>query len=747
MSQEQVQKDLICLNTCLSALASAGEWQKALIFLRQMEGSADVVSLTAAISACGAAIQWQHALALLNAGGDMVLDVRCYNSCLAACENASAWMSALALLTAMSVAPTVVTWNSAMSACSSAALWQRSLLLWFGMPKQLIQPDIISLGIAVTACEKGAQWQLALNFLQHLDRSLPPTKGAVKCAGVGCFDWCRGIPARRFQKHIMLKQPLGPLGGWLLELLMFHHLYFRVMRHEWSPFCIPYTLIGPGMLWQLGSFALCLTQVPETAATRAAACAEAIAREAEVHFRLSGAPVLHRPDAALDVTFDVSEQQLLDCQRSGKGVPWRFGHALLCVASSCDEEDLVRHVALPAFLEALGVEMTMEELQEMQPLYRLGHWKDMRADFVVAGFESGGSSSVVNYLHRIPDIYIMPFELSDWARDFASAPLQDPSCEDEVSYWPAFMSFAYWPAAETVERFNRQVERCGARRVGVWDSRYATHDIARRKIQALLADKDSARVILCFRDPVLYVISSFNRLSPDSAGGGSLLGVLQGTDVDPDPFGLRLWKGNYTLLARKMAAAVGIMKGFLTLAVFFCHEVTAAVLSEDRRSCPYYQTSGCILDQLEKVCEGEGAEMIAPNAGENVWMCCCPKPYVPCAPNESDKTCVKAIASEIKASGDLKIKGLMKVREQLLKSSEQCSPFYMPQEEAKCGTWPKDMPHLMCEMLTWQWEELGDGNEAEFQQYDCPMIQEKMAKDGDARKGHALSWDPRHREL
>ena len=28
---------------------------------------------------------------------------------------------------------------------------------------------------------------------------------------------------------------------------------------------------------------------------------------------------------------------------------------------------------------------------------------------------------------------------------------------------------------------------------GVWDSRYATHDIARRKIQALLADKDSAR--------------------------------------------------------------------------------------------------------------------------------------------------------------------------------------------------------------------------------------------------------------
>lgn len=34
------------------------------------------------------------------------------------------------------------------------------------------------------------------------------------------------------------------------------------------------------------------------------------------------------------------------------------------------------------------------------------------------------------------------------------------------------------------------------------------------------------------------------------------------------------------------------------------------------------QASGCILDQLEKVCEGEAAEMIAPNALENVWMCC-----------------------------------------------------------------------------------------------------------------------------
>ena len=41
----------------------------------------------------------------------------------------------------------------------------------------------------------------------------------------------------------------------------------------------------------------------------------------QVHFRLSGAPVLHRPDAALDVTFDVSEQQLPGCKMVAVMVP------------------------------------------------------------------------------------------------------------------------------------------------------------------------------------------------------------------------------------------------------------------------------------------------------------------------------------------------------------------------------------------------------------------------------------------
>jgi len=53
----------------------------------------------------------------------------------------------------------------------------------------------------------------------------------------------------------------------------------------------------------------------------------------------------------------------------------------------------------------------------------------------------------------------------------------------------------------------------------------------------------------------------------------------------------------------------------------------------------------------------------------------------------------------------------------------------------------------MCEMLTWQWEELGDGNKPEFDQYMCPMDEEMQATDGDRRKNQAFSWDPRESEL
>ncbi|CAK9045711.1 unnamed protein product [Durusdinium trenchii] len=161
------------------------------------------------------------------------------------------------------------------------------------------------------------------------------------------------------------------------------------------------------------------------------------------------------------------------------------------------------------------------------------------------------------------------------------------------------------------------------------------------------------------------------------------------------------------------------------------------------------EASGCILDQLEKVCEGEAPELVAPAAEENLWMCCCPEPYVPCSPNESDTTCAPRHPVTTRERGRRSAPiSTAPVPRLLDAATASCGDLVRATAPAKCGEWPKAMPKLMCEMLTWQWEELGDGNAAEFAQYDCPMIQENQATGGDERKGHRLNWDPRRsREL
>jgi len=156
------------------------------------------------------------------------------------------------------------------------------------------------------------------------------------------------------------------------------------------------------------------------------------------------------------------------------------------------------------------------------------------------------------------------------------------------------------------------------------------------------------------------------------------------------------------------------------------------------------------LDQLEKACEGEGAEMMDPKAGENVWMCCCPKPYIQCKQADMSSTCVATIKAAVdkSSSGELDQNGLLEVRSQLLGKEPACAKFvHQDKKEAECGKWPKEHPEMMCEMLTWQWEELGDGNKPEFDQFKCPMNKKLQAKDGNKRKSQKLSFDPRKMEL
>lgn len=45
----------------------------------------------------------------------------------------------------------------------------------------------------------------------------------------------------------------------------------------------------------------------------------------------------------------------------------------------------------------------------------------------------------------------------------------------------------------------------------------------------------------------------------------------------------------------------------------------------------------------------------------------------------------------------------------------------------------------MCEMLVWQWTELGDGKEREFREAGCHFNSTRKNAQGDARKMH--TWD------
>ena len=54
----------------------------------------------------------------------------------------------------------------------------------------------------------------------------------------------------------------------------------------------------------------------------------------------------------------------------------------------------------------------------------------------------------------------------------------------------------------------------------------------------------------------------------------------------------------------------------------FMHSIPTCHTDRVPLSLSLGEASGCILDQLEKVCEGEAPELVAPAAEENLWMCC-----------------------------------------------------------------------------------------------------------------------------
>jgi len=179
---------------------------------------------------------------------------------------------------------------------------------------------------------------------------------------------------------------------------------------------------------------------------------------------------------------------------------------------------------------------------------------------------------------------------------------------------------------------------------------------------------------------------------------------------------------------------------------------------KERTACPHWQAMGCLGDSLEKLCEGDtkAAELLKPTAQESVWMCCCPSPYEPCEASQRDKTCHNAMISlfdpliemEKVPTAQEAVVAILRLRQQLRQTEgiwgsclnaisaedQLLGRICHPQDQGRSIAHPA----VFCETVTWQWEELGDGNEAEFQNNGCPVPTVPKGN-GQKRKSKALS--------
>merc|ERR1712008_82869 len=105
------------------------------------------------------------------------------------------------------------------------------------------------------------------------------------------------------------------------------------------------------------------------------------------------------------------------------------------------------------------------------------------------------------------------------------------------------------------------------------------------------------------------------------------------------------------------------------------HSAMAAIAPrEERKACPHYQASGCILDHVEKVCEGEAIEAMDPQAAKSIGLCCCPQPYMKCSEEEANPVCLNTLKSMTQEPVTWNLNTLLTLRSTLLeKGGQTCS--------------------------------------------------------------------------
>lgn len=234
MRTEGVAPDAFTFTTAIAACGKAGQWERALALLEEMEAAGQpqegrvrqgtvaaapsVAAINAAISACARAGQAERALGLLDRmairdGGKLVSSIRVSDSfeqqhqsgsvsstlTVGAPEKGPAWPAADS-----------VSFNSAMEACAISGWWQEGATLLARMREAGVRPDICSYGAHLACLRAGGQWQRALQVLEEM------RVGAAEVNGGGGVRPDLGC-------YAVVMSTLGEAGRWeqALELLRF----------------------------------------------------------------------------------------------------------------------------------------------------------------------------------------------------------------------------------------------------------------------------------------------------------------------------------------------------------------------------------------------------------------------------------------------------------------------------------------------------------------------------------------------
>lgn len=205
MKDKKLPLDPYCYTAAIEACSKGGLWQKAILFLNEMEEKgikASEVTFNVVITACGNGGQWKKALELLSLMRErkMPINLYVYNAAITALlkaakktsynnpsgSNSSSSSSSIEvdnkpllykevmkLLDQMKldgIEPDGFTFSSAISCCGSEGRWEEALklieIMRQGGPK--MQPNKIAYTAAITSCGKSGQVDYAIQLFRQM---------------------------------------------------------------------------------------------------------------------------------------------------------------------------------------------------------------------------------------------------------------------------------------------------------------------------------------------------------------------------------------------------------------------------------------------------------------------------------------------------------------------------------------------------------------------------------------------------